>query len=55
VLLRWLEETAPDLVCLQELKNPDEKFPLAAIKAAGYGAVWPAILTTCTAAISRRR
>ena len=40
VLLRWLEEAQPDIVCLQELKAPDEKFPRAAIKAAGYGAVW---------------
>jgi exodeoxyribonuclease-3 len=40
VLLRWLEETAPDVVCLQELKAPQEKFPAAAIEAAGYGAIW---------------
>lgn len=40
VLLRWLEESKPDVVCLQELKAPDEKFPVAAIKAAGYGAIW---------------
>jgi exodeoxyribonuclease-3 len=40
VLLRWLDETAPDVVCLQELKAPDEKFPLAAIEKAGYGAIW---------------
>lgn len=40
VLLRWLEEAAPDVVCLQELKAPDEKFPIEAIEAAGYGAVW---------------
>ena len=40
VLLRWLEETQPDLVCLQELKAPDEKFPEAAIRNAGYGAIW---------------
>jgi exodeoxyribonuclease-3 len=39
-LLRWLGETTPDIVCLQELKAPDEKFPLAAIRDAGYGAVW---------------
>ena len=36
----WLEESAPDIVCLQELKAPDEKFPAAALRAAGYGAVW---------------
>ncbi|MBB5710078.1 exodeoxyribonuclease III [Sphingomonas xinjiangensis] len=40
VLLRWLEETQPDVVCLQELKAPDEKFPERAIREAGYGAVW---------------
>ena len=39
-LLAWLEETRPDIVCLQELKAPDEKFPAAAIHAAGYGAIW---------------
>ena len=40
VLLRWLEETAPDVACLQELKTSDEKFPLGAINAIGYNAVW---------------
>ncbi len=40
VLLRWLDETRPDAVCLQELKAPDDKFPLRAIERAGYGAVW---------------
>ncbi len=40
VLLRWLEETAPDVVCLQELKAPQEKFPIDAIAAAGYNAIW---------------
>ena len=40
VLLRWLEEAAPDVVCLQELKSPNERFPRAALEAAGYGAVW---------------
>jgi exodeoxyribonuclease-3 len=39
-LLGWLEEAAPDIVCLQELKAPDDKFPAAALRAAGYGAVW---------------
>jgi exodeoxyribonuclease-3 len=39
-LLGWLEEAAPDIVCLQELKAPDEKFPAAALRAAGYGAVY---------------
>ncbi len=40
VLLRWLDESRPDVACLQELKAPDEKFPAAAVEAAGYGAVW---------------
>ena len=33
-------EAAPDIVCLQELKASDDKFPAAALRAAGYGAVW---------------
>jgi exodeoxyribonuclease-3 len=40
VLLRWLEETSPDVVCLQELKAPQEKFPEQAIIDAGYHALW---------------
>ena len=40
VLLRWLEESAPDIVCLQELKAPQEKFPVKAIEDAGYKAIW---------------
>ncbi|NCD69533.1 exodeoxyribonuclease III [Mucilaginibacter agri] len=40
VLLRWLEETQPDVACLQELKAPQEKFPEEAIKEAGYNAIW---------------
>lgn len=40
VLLRWLAEERPDIVCLQELKAPDEKFPEAAIRALGYDAIW---------------
>jgi exodeoxyribonuclease-3 len=40
VLLRWLEETQPDVACLQELKAPQEKFPEQAIKDAGYNAIW---------------
>ncbi len=40
VLLRWLNETTPDVVCLQELKAPQEKFPEQAILDAGYNAIW---------------
>jgi exodeoxyribonuclease-3 len=40
VLIRWLNESQPDVACLQELKAPQEKFPVAAIEKAGYGAIW---------------
>lgn len=40
VLLRWLQQSAPDVVCLQELKAPQEKFPEEAIRDAGYQAIW---------------
>ena len=40
ILLAWLEREAPDVVCLQELKAPDDVFPIEAIRAAGYGALW---------------
>jgi exodeoxyribonuclease-3 len=39
-LLDWLAREQPDVACLQELKAPDESFPIAAINAAGYGAIW---------------
>jgi exodeoxyribonuclease III len=39
-LLEWLEKESPDIACLQELKAPDEAFPILAIRGAGYGAVW---------------
>ena len=35
-----LPEAAPDIVCLQELKAPREKFREGAICKAGYGAIW---------------
>jgi len=38
-LLDWLAAAEPDVVALQELKMVDEKFPHAAIEAAGYTAV----------------
>ena len=39
-LLQWLEETQPDVACLQELKAPSERFPVAELAQAGYQAVW---------------
>jgi bifunctional non-homologous end joining protein LigD len=40
ILLRWLKEAQPDIVCLQELKSEDYKFPESAINDAGYQAIW---------------
>jgi exodeoxyribonuclease III len=40
VLLRWLEQTQPDVACLQEFKAPQENFPVEAIQNAGYSAIW---------------
>jgi exodeoxyribonuclease-3 len=39
-LLEWLEESRPDVACLQELKAPQEKFPEAVLRDAGYHAIW---------------
>ena len=36
IVERLLKEYAPDVLCLQETKCPDELFPLAAIEALGY-------------------
>ncbi|MEK7954371.1 exodeoxyribonuclease III [Luteolibacter soli] len=40
VLLRWLAKSRPDVVCLQELKAPQDRFPIGAINDAGYGVIW---------------
>lgn len=63
VLVRWLEQSRPDVVCLQELKAPQERFPQAAIAMAGYQAIWHgqkswngvAILTRSAAAVENQR
>jgi exodeoxyribonuclease-3 len=39
-LLAWLSKTAPDVVCLQELKAEQRAFPAQALRALGYQAVW---------------
>lgn len=39
-ILDWLKERKPDVVCLQELKTDDSKFPAQAFEQAGYGAIW---------------
>ena len=40
ILLRWLTEAKPDVVCLQELKCPDQFFPAAELLKAGYHSIW---------------
>lgn len=37
-LLRWLEARRPDVLCLQELKAEEPKFPLEKVEALGYRA-----------------
>jgi exodeoxyribonuclease-3 len=39
-LLEWLKESAPDIVCLQELKTVDAEFPAKAVRDVGYHSVW---------------
>ena len=39
-LLRWLAEERPDVVCLQELKSVNAKFPESALLGLGYRAIW---------------
>jgi exodeoxyribonuclease III len=39
-LIEWLDDTKPDIVCLQELKSSDETIPIADIEAAGYHGVY---------------
>jgi len=63
VLLRWLGEANADVVCLQELKTSDEKFPVAAIRDAGFQSVWHgqkayngvAVLSRVAMPVERRR
>src|SRR5256885_9777206 len=40
VLTRWLEEFAPDIVGLQELKCTDEAFPREPVEGLGYQQIW---------------
>ena len=40
VLLRWLQDSEPDIVVLQELKAPQDKFPESAIRDLGYDVIW---------------
>jgi exodeoxyribonuclease-3 len=39
-LIDWLRNSAPDVVCLQELKAADAEFPARALSEAGYESAW---------------
>ena len=39
-LLAWLARESPDVVCLQELKVDDGRFPAGALEKAGYRGIW---------------
>lgn len=39
-LLEWLEETQPDVACLQEIKCQDDSFPADEFDKIGYKAIW---------------
>lgn len=39
-LLQWLADNPVDVICIQETKLTDDKFPVAAIEAAGYQVVF---------------
>lgn len=39
-LIEWLDETKPDIACLQEIKTSDDTFPEKDFTDAGYGAIW---------------
>ncbi len=52
-VLHWLAARQPDIVCLQELKLPDDRFPHRAIEEAGYRALvhgqprWNGVAVLC--------
>lgn len=39
LVTRWLEKENPDILCIQETKGADDKFPLLELKSAGYDCV----------------
>ncbi len=39
-LLEWLEETQPDVACLQEIKSSDDTFPAHEFEGTGYTPIW---------------
>ena len=54
-LLAWLEAAKPDVVCLQELKAGQNRFPEKVLREAGYTAAWVGEKTWNGVAILARR
>jgi exodeoxyribonuclease-3 len=54
-LLEWLARHNPDVVCLQETKVENDKFPAMEIEAAGYRCAWSGQKTYNGVAILSRR
>jgi len=54
-LLDWLARQKPDIVCLQETKLENDKFPALELEAAGYHCVWSGQKTYNGVAILSRR
>src|SRR5688500_19703818 len=40
LLLHWLEQHAPDVMCLQETKVQDADFPVEPLRSAGYHVIF---------------
>src|SRR5436190_1827947 len=40
LVVEWLRQNRPDVLCLQETKTPDPDFPLEAFREAGYHAAF---------------
>lgn len=40
VLIRWLKLARPDVVAVQELKAPQDRFPEIELRKAGYTSIW---------------
>jgi exodeoxyribonuclease-3 len=54
-LLDWSARHAPDIVCVQETKMEDDKFPALELEAAGYHCAWSGQKTYNGVAILSRR
>ena len=54
-LLDWLSQHAVDIVCLQETKLTDDKFPAAALEEAGYLSIFAGQKTYNGVAVLRRK